>query len=191
MVEQRDQWLRLRSKLRHPPDPQARNLLQVRFVFWGPEGSRELRGSRSIRHRHNLQLTLTVDNDRQGSNLENLVKKLRTITTVVQLLPFVYASLYVVAMLVYLFGSDASSVICDHLFYISPIVVVYNLVLSKSLRLCVWHKSACLLPVFPECVGVFDRLILNLSEFAVVINLISILVVTIVLLVSAYNVFFR
>ena len=132
-----------------------------------------------------------MDSDRQGSNLENLVKKLRTITTVVQLLPFVYASLYVVAMLVYLFGSETFSVICDHLFYISPIVVIYNLVLSKSLRLCVWHKSACLLPVFPECVGVFDRLILNLSELAALINILSIILVTIALLISAYNVFFR
>lgn len=132
-----------------------------------------------------------MDSDQQGPNLETLVKKLRTITTVVQLLPFVYAVLYVVAMIVYLTGSEASSLVCDHLFYVSPVVVIYNLVLSRSLRLCVWHKTACLLQLFPECIGVIDRLAINLSMVAATVNVVSIIVFTLSLLLIAYNVFFR
>lgn len=130
-----------------------------------------------------------MDNDRYGLVLE-VVKKLKEITKAVQLLPFVYCVLYIFAILVYLFGSDTASVVCDHLFYVSITVIIYNLILSRILKLCFWHKTACLIPLIPELVGLADKIFIELSIYAEYVNLGMIITMTALLLISAYKVFF-
>ena len=131
-----------------------------------------------------------MDKDQRRHNLEELIRKLRNITTAVQLLPFVYGFLFILAMIAYLVLPDWVSILCDHLFYVSITVVVYNLILSKMLRLCAWHRTACIVPVIPELVSIADQTIVNLSESALIINLGTIIFMTALLLISAYKVFF-
>lgn len=128
--------------------------------------------------------------DQERLNLKELVKKLRDITRAVQLLPFVYGFLFVIAMLVYLFCPDWLSTICDHLFYVSIAGVIYNLILSRTLRLCKWHRAACCIPLLPEFVGLADKTIVNLSQYAEFLNIGTIITMTSLLLISAYKVFF-
>lgn len=93
-------------------------------------------------------------------------------------------------MVLYLFAGDSTIRILDTLFYVSPIIVVQFLILSRLLKLCRWHKAACILPVTPQVPILLDRTVLKLSETAVEINIITIMIMTILLLVAAYKTFF-
>lgn len=94
-------------------------------------------------------------------------------------------------MVAYLVCDDVVSIICDHLFYVSFCVIIYNLILSKTLQLCYWHKAACIVPIIPEIVGLADATIVDLSEFAVKVNIWTIIVMILILLICAHHVFFK
>lgn len=87
--------------------------------------------------------------------------------------------------------SESAQVLCDTLFYISPLIIVAHLVYSRILHLCKWHKTACVIPIFPQVVSMIDYYIIELTEIeALVTNLLTISMV-ILLLVAAYNVFLK
>lgn len=129
-----------------------------------------------------------MDREQTNRHLEYLIGKLKAITLAIQLLPFVHGFLYVLAILVYIFLPEPYSVVCDHLFYVSVCVIAYNLILSKILKLCAWHKAACLVPLYPELVSIVDYFI-PLTQDAAAINLLTIAFMSTTLLISAYFVF--
>ena len=123
--------------------------------------------------------------------IKRLIKKLRDVTLAVQILPFIYAALYIVALVLYLFASDNTMEILDTMLYVSPAVIFGNLVLSRILELCRWHKSACIIPILPQLNIIIDRYIYELSSFAITAHLILIIAMLVLLLIAAYNVFLR
>lgn len=106
-------------------------------------------------------------------------------------MPFAYALLYICALVMYLFASDSVITILDTLLYVSPIVVVGNLIESKILELCNWHKTACILPLFPQINILIDRYFYEFSVNAVKAHLIMVIIMSVLLLIAAYNVFFK
>lgn len=106
-------------------------------------------------------------------------------------MPFIYAALYITALVLYLFASESTMLILDTLLYVSPIVICGNLVLSRILELCRWHKAACILPIWPQVNILIDRYIYEFSVQAEMAHLIMVILMSVLLLVSAYNVFFR
>ena len=130
-----------------------------------------------------------MDKDPRRLDLEGLIKKLRAITLTVQLIPFIYGGLYVLAILIYYFGSDAAAQMADSLLYVSPLMIGCFLVLSKMLRLCKWHKIACCVPLVPGAVSLFDYYIIELSEIILAVELLMVAGMILLLLISAYKVF--
>lgn len=106
-------------------------------------------------------------------------------------MPFAYTLFYIISLVVALTGPEPLSRACDMLFYVSPIVVAQFLVLSRVLHLCKWHRTACLLPLFPQAVSLLDYYVIELSEIAAEINAIVFLTMAVLLLAAAYNVFFK
>lgn len=104
-------------------------------------------------------------------------------------MPFVYGGFYVVSLFLYTVGTEETATICDTLFYISPVVVVEFLILSRLLRLCKWHRMACCVPVIPQVVSMIDYYIIELSEILVLVDLFVYMSSVIILLISAYKVF--
>lgn len=135
--------------------------------------------------------TSIVVEDQRRLKLEGLIKRLRSVTLCVQIMPFAYTSLYLVAMIFYLFVDGPIISILDTLFYVSPVVVVQSLVLSNLLKLCFWHKIACTLPIAPQVPVVLDNTVISLSGLAALINITTTMIVAIILLIAAYNVFFN
>jgi hypothetical protein len=132
-----------------------------------------------------------MDNQDRRADLKRLVDTLRRVTTAVQVLPFVYSALSIVTLSVYNFIPEEAQSQLDTLFYISPVCIVAFLILSKLLRLCKWHKTACILPAIPQIVGFIDCYIITLTvSEAYIINAV-IIVMTVLLLIAAYKVFFR
>ena len=123
--------------------------------------------------------------------IKYIISKLRAITTMVQIAPFVYAFFCIAAYIMYLCATDDAIWVANLFLYISPIVVVNNLINSEILKLCRWHKTACLLPIFPNAVVSFDRYIYELPVSYATINIFIIIFLTALLLIAAYNVFFK
>lgn len=111
------------------------------------------------------------------------------ITTMVQIAPFIYGFFCIAAYIIYLSQSEKAMFVADLFLYISPIVVVNNLVNSRILKLCAWHRTACLLPLFPNATVVLDRYLYELPVSYATANVIIILVLTVLLLICAYKVF--
>lgn len=119
-----------------------------------------------------------------------IVAILRKVTTLVKIYPFLYTILYVVCILVYMFGSDLAASVCDQLFFTSPFIILCTLGLSYSLKLCKWHRLECLLPAFPMFALIIDY-IYPLSRFYAIINGVSVIAILIASLVNAYFVFIK
>jgi len=130
-----------------------------------------------------------VARDPRHLDLEGLIRKLRSITLTVQLIPFIYSALYIVSLFIYYFGSDSASQVTDSLLYISPLAIGCFLVLSDMLRLCKWHKAACCVPLIPSAISLFDYYLIELSEIASIVGVCTIAGMILLLLISAYKVF--
>lgn len=106
-------------------------------------------------------------------------------------MPFIYTAIYLISIsLSYAIPEDYIWIL-DTLFYVSPVTISAFLVLSKLLRLCRWHKTACVLPLLPQVVSFTDYYIIELTEVAAQVNIILFGSMAVILLVAAYNVFMK
>ena len=106
-------------------------------------------------------------------------------------MPFLYTVPYIISIVASYFLSYDAARVFDTLFYVSPVTVGAFLVLSKLLRLCKWHKTACILPLLPQVVSFIDYYLVELTEVAAQVNIILFGSMAILLLIAAYNVFMK
>lgn len=124
-------------------------------------------------------------------SVKKLIDRLRNVILATQVIPFVYSMLYIITLVTYnLFGDEMKTVL-DMLFYVSPVAILSFLVLSRVLHLCKWHRSACIIPLIPQIVSFFDYYIISFEEVYVHVFNGTIIVMSILLLVAAYNVFLK
>lgn len=119
------------------------------------------------------------------------IQILKRVTRTVKVAPFILAVLYMMSMVGYLLFSDTVSVILDYLFYISPSTIVILLILSKSTKMCVWHRLECVLPLVSMLPALFDDLVIELTNVAAYINASTIAIIFALSLVNAYFVFIK
>lgn len=131
-----------------------------------------------------------VNQEYDIGKIKRLIIVLKRITLSVQISPFIFTALYIIDFAAYSFLTESAQTICDTLFYTSPLVVAAHLIYSRILRLCHWHRMACVLPLFPQIVSFIDYYIIELSEIESIVTDSLTLVMTILLLISAYKVFF-
>lgn len=115
---------------------------------------------------------------------------MRNATLAVQIIPFVYSFIYILILLSYGKVTEDTAVVLDTLFYISPLQIVGFLILSRVSRLCKWHRMACLLPIFPQAISFVDYYIIELTEVEGYLTNMTTVVMSALLLFSAYKVFF-
>ena len=127
--------------------------------------------------------------DRDG--VKYLVLTLRRVTTAVQVLPFIYTALYILALSVYSLCGPQLQTALDSLFYVSPVCIIAFLVLSHVLKLCKWHKTACILPIIPQSVSLADYYIYPVSSLTAYLFNGTIILMSVLLLIAAYFVFLK
>lgn len=133
-----------------------------------------------------------MDSREQGvDRIKYLVEKLRYITLAVQIIPFAYSALYIICLVLYLFCPEPILRVLDSLFYVSPIVVIGFLIESKVLKLCVWYRCACILPILPQIVVFIDNHIVQLVEVERYIAIGTPILLSSLLLIAAYHIFIR
>lgn len=94
-------------------------------------------------------------------------------------------------MVLYLFVSENARYFLDTLLYVSPVIVLGFLFLSRILKLCKWHKATCALPVFPQILVFIDQYIIALTQIESYISIAAPIAMGVLLLVAAYNVFMK
>jgi len=90
-----------------------------------------------------------------------------------------------------MFASEETMTMLDTLFYISPLFCATHLLYSRILHLCAWHRTACLVPVFPQVVNFVDYYLVSFSEVQAFVFNATAMAMTAVLLIAAYNVFLK
>lgn len=126
----------------------------------------------------------------ERTGIKKLIGVLHRITRAAQIIPFVYSAMYIVVLFTYNFAPERILTILDILFYVSPVVIAAHLVYSHILELCKWHRAACVIPLAPQVLNVFDSYVMILTENEVLVFNLLVVFMTILLLVSAYKVFF-
>lgn len=69
-------------------------------------------------------------------------------------------------------------------------MIAFLLIESRVLKLCKWHKTACVLPLIPQIPIIINNYFVELTDYEVRIFLVCILSMSVLLLVAAYKVFF-
>ena len=135
-----------------------------------------------------------MSKEKSGTNIgqvKYLLDKLRYITLVVEILPFIYSFLYILTLVLYLMCDEWVLRILDTLFYVSPAVVCGFLIESHILKLCKWHKAASILPVLPQVIVFIDARIVELTSIEAHIAIIMPIALSALLFIAAYNVFIK
>lgn len=109
-----------------------------------------------------------MDNQDPRSAVEAVIALLRKATRIVQLAPFVYLLFFSTHLLVEPFIGEDIHLIPDTLMSVSPIMVIGMLVASRLLKLCTWHKVACLIPTTSQVEGYIDSFIFTFTQEEIV-----------------------
>ena len=129
--------------------------------------------------------------EREERKILGAIQILRRVTRTVKIAPFVLAILYMLSMVGYLIFSDTVSTILDYLFYISPGTIVILLILSKSTKMCVWHRLECVLPIIAMLPALVDDFIMQFTNSATIVNISTIALIFLASLLNAYFVFIK
>lgn len=131
-----------------------------------------------------------MDSRDQRGAVSRLVDILRKVTRLVQIAPFVYLALYSLYMICGAFVPDEVVGIADGVMSNSPSVIILFLVLSRLLRLCKWHKAACLIPSASQVEGAVDCYVFQFTQTEVILINILIGLVSLLFLAKANKRFF-
>lgn len=122
-------------------------------------------------------------------SVKKLIDRLRNVILATQIIPFAYSSIYIALLATYnMYGLETKENL-DMLFYVSPVVILSFLILSRALHLCVWHKMACSIPLIPQIVSFVDYYIISFEEIYVHVFNGTIIAMLVLLLIAAYKVF--
>lgn len=138
-----------------------------------------------------ISRTRVDNNELERGKVLHLVQKLRRITLAIQIAPFVYTVIYIITLSVYHLLPEGLLCVVDATTYISPIAICILLKASEILELCKWHKIACCLPLIPLVSTFVDEYIIELTQAEYAVSIITTLLISILLLFAAYNVFLK
>ncbi len=108
-----------------------------------------------------------------------------------QLAPFVYLAFYSAYLIIGSFVSDELVSVADGFMVASPVTTTGMLVLSRVLKLCRWHRAACLIPSASQVEGIIDSYFFTFTQTEIVILNAIIGIISSVFLIIANKHFFH
>lgn len=122
--------------------------------------------------------------------VDSLVSLLRKITRIVQLVPFVYLLFYMMYMLFGCMIGEETLFYIDNILYVHPTAFIGLLFASRLLKLCIWHKAACVLPMSSRVESYIDCNIFQFTQNEILIINLTIGIVALLFLIAAHRHFF-
>lgn len=123
--------------------------------------------------------------------IEKIISVVRYSTVLVKAMPFLFAFFYILDISSYMWLPQNMITCFDLCVYISPIVILYELILSKIFHLCKWHRLECVLPLFGLIPVIVDKFIIEIGAYGQLTNWIIILLAFSLSLINAYFVFLK
>lgn len=127
--------------------------------------------------------------ERKG--IDKIIWVARYSTVLVKAMPFVFAIFYLIGLSSYIWSSNTIIGYLDLAFYVSPIVILYELILSKIFHLCKWHRLECVLPLSGLMPVIVDKFIVEVGAYGQLTNWIIVVSVFTLSLINAYFVFLK
>jgi hypothetical protein len=127
--------------------------------------------------------------ERKG--IDKIIWVARYSTVLVKAMPFVFAIFYLIGLSSYIWSSNTIIGYLDLAFYVSPMVILYELILSKIFHLCKWHRLECVLPMFGLIPVLVDKFIIEIGAYGQLTNWIIVVSVFTLSLINAYFVFLK
>ena len=116
---------------------------------------------------------------------------MRRVTRLVQVAPFVYLAFYSAYLILGCFVPDDIVCLADGVMFSSPLATATMLVLSRVLKLCRWHKAACIIPSASQIEGVVDSYLFTFTQAEIVIINILLGIISLAFLIFANKHFFH
>ena len=127
--------------------------------------------------------------NQESRHVIEALKRLRAVTYVTKVFPFACMFMILVSMFFYRYGSESVSTYMDLFFYTSPMICLFMLFLSLALKMCIWHKIQCLLPIPLIAVNVFDDYIYELVIDELIVTNAILIAVVVLSLFNGYRIF--
>lgn len=127
--------------------------------------------------------------ERRG--IDKIISVVRYSTVLVKVMPFFFAFFYLAGIFSYILMPKAYIGYLDLAFYVSPIVILYELILSKIFHLCKWHRLECVLPLSGLIPVIVDKFIIEVGAYGQLVNWIIVVAVFTLSLINAYFVFIK
>lgn len=131
-----------------------------------------------------------MDNPDQRSAVRFVLDVLRKITRAAKVLPFVYLAVFSLVLITDVFLPDSVYWLIHSLLYIPPSVIILSLSLSKLLKLCAWHKTACSIPLLSQAEGYIDSYVFQFTQGEIIFINTAIGLASLAFIVLAYRHFF-
>lgn len=120
-----------------------------------------------------------------------VAKVARSATNTVKAFPFFYTVFLILYWTIApMLGKGTLSVI-DSLIYFSAAMVVLLIRLSYCVKLCIWHRLQCALPLLPQAIAQVDEHIYEFGEYTAAVNYHMTKILFSLTLVNAYFVFMK
>lgn len=120
-----------------------------------------------------------------------MIEILRRVTTTVKTFPFFYAAGLILFWLTAPMLNTTLVVEIDGLILLSAVMVLFLIRLSYCVKLCIWHRLQCALPLLPQASAYFDEQIYEFGAYTATANTIAMILVFTLSLVNAYFVFVK
>lgn len=124
------------------------------------------------------------------SAVRYVIGVLRKVTRIMQLAPFVYLLIYCAILLSESFLPSFVLDWIDVTLFASPAMTAGTLFFSRLLKLCQWHKTACLIPASSQVANFIDGYVITFTQQEVAIINGTILVASVLFLLLSYRHFF-
>ena len=126
----------------------------------------------------------------QSGAANYIIAVLRKVTRGAQLVPFAYLLLLAFVLLFEPLLSDAAFNAINELLYMPPAVFGIGFLLSRTLKLCVWHKISCAIPLIPQVENYIDGYIIEFTQNEVILINVALGILTLAFIIQAIKHFF-
>lgn len=123
--------------------------------------------------------------------VSSLIKVLRKVTRIVQIAPFAYLLLSAICLLGECLMPDWMLRVAENLLSTPAYAVVGMLLVGRWLKLCSWFRAACLLPCTAKVEGYIDSFVYTFSQNEVVLINITLGILFLLFIYSAFRHFFH
>lgn len=124
-------------------------------------------------------------------SLKYILAIIRRTTKIIKVFPFLYIVLFLVVMPIECYAEYSVDISLSYLFFESPLMIAFLILLSYTVKLCKWHRLQCALPLLPQIADFVDTHLYEYGEALATFNFAILILLFILSLVNAYFVFIK